>query len=86
VARLQSAASHPDQQRGLPAPAELVLDAGGYEAQFATNYLGTGYDPGLAYAQSKTAAVLFAVELDRRWAELGIRGYAVIKASSSAPC
>lgn len=25
---------------GLPAPAELVLDAPGYEAQFATNYLG----------------------------------------------
>lgn len=37
----------------------------------------TGYDTGLAYAQSKTANVLFAVELDRRWAEHGIRGYAV---------
>lgn len=37
----------------------------------------TGYDPGVAYAQSKTAAVLFAVELDRRWAHEGIRGYAV---------
>jgi hypothetical protein len=31
----------------------------------------------LAYGQSKTANVLFAVELDRRWAEDGIRGYAV---------
>ena len=31
----------------------------------------------LAYAQSKTANVLFAVELDRRWAGEGIRGYAV---------
>ena len=30
-----------------------------------------------AYAQSKTANVLFAVELDRRWAAHGIRGYAV---------
>jgi NAD(P)-dependent dehydrogenase (short-subunit alcohol dehydrogenase family) len=104
---------------GLPAPAELVRDARGYEAQFATNHLGHfqltlgllsalsaahgarvvnvssgaqrfsdirwddphfatgGYDPNLAYAQSKTANVLFAVELDRRWAAEGIRGYAV---------
>ncbi|GAA1016224.1 oxidoreductase [Acrocarpospora pleiomorpha] len=37
----------------------------------------TGYDGHLAYAQSKTANVLFAVELDRRWAEDEIRGYAV---------
>ena len=102
---------------GVPAPAERVLDTRGYEAQFATNYLGhfqltrdlhpalhaahgarvvnvtsgahrfadirwddvnlhDGYDPGLAYAQSKTAVVLLAVELDRRWAGEGIRGYA----------
>jgi NAD(P)-dependent dehydrogenase (short-subunit alcohol dehydrogenase family) len=37
----------------------------------------TEYDGMLAYGQSKTANVLFAVELDRRWAEEGIRGYAV---------
>jgi NAD(P)-dependent dehydrogenase (short-subunit alcohol dehydrogenase family) len=37
----------------------------------------TGYDGMLAYGQSKTANVLFAVELDRRWAAEGIRGYAV---------
>ncbi|MFD0482624.1 SDR family NAD(P)-dependent oxidoreductase [Kineococcus sp. GCM10028916] len=36
-----------------------------------------GYDPGVAYAQSKTALVLLAVGLDRRWAAEGIRGYAV---------
>ncbi|MFI9486464.1 SDR family NAD(P)-dependent oxidoreductase [Promicromonospora sp. NPDC052451] len=38
-----------------------------------------GYDEMgmLAYGQSKTANVLFAVELDRRWAADGIRGYAV---------
>lgn len=39
-------------------------------------HFGTGYDGMLAYGQSKTANVLFAVELDRRWAEDGIRGYA----------
>jgi NAD(P)-dependent dehydrogenase (short-subunit alcohol dehydrogenase family) len=37
----------------------------------------TGYNGMLAYGQSKTANILFAVELDRRWAEEGIRGYAV---------
>ncbi|SDE02257.1 SDR family NAD(P)-dependent oxidoreductase [Glycomyces harbinensis] len=37
----------------------------------------TGYDPLAGYAQSKTANVLFAVELDRRFAAEGIRGYAV---------
>jgi NAD(P)-dependent dehydrogenase (short-subunit alcohol dehydrogenase family) len=40
-------------------------------------HFATGYDGMLAYGQSKTANVLFAVELDRRWAEDGIRGYAV---------
>lgn len=104
---------------GLPAPAQLTLDARGYEAQFATNHLGHfqltrallpalraargarvvntssgaqrfgeirwddphfaagNYEPHVAYAQSKLANVLFAVELDRRWADDGIRGYAV---------
>jgi NAD(P)-dependent dehydrogenase (short-subunit alcohol dehydrogenase family) len=37
----------------------------------------TGYDGMLGYGQSKTANVLFAVELDRRWAADGIRGYAL---------
>ncbi len=36
-----------------------------------------GYDRRAAYAQSKLANVLFAVELDQRWAADGIRGYAV---------
>ena len=31
----------------------------------------------VAYGQSKTATVLFAVELDRRWAGDGIRGYSL---------
>ncbi len=40
-------------------------------------HFASGYDSRTAYAQSKTANVLFAVELDRRWAADGIRGYAV---------
>jgi NAD(P)-dependent dehydrogenase (short-subunit alcohol dehydrogenase family) len=36
-----------------------------------------GYDEMVAYGQSKTAIALFAVELDRRWAEDGIRGYSL---------
>lgn len=109
---------------------ELVRDARGYEAQFATNHLGhfqltlallpalraaggarvvnvssgghhlsdirwddphfeTDYDGMLAYGQSKTANVLFAVELDRRWAADRIRGYSlhpgVIAGTNLAP-
>jgi NAD(P)-dependent dehydrogenase (short-subunit alcohol dehydrogenase family) len=97
---------------------DLVRDARGYEAQFATNHLGhfqltdgllpalraaggarvvevsswghhlsdirwddphftTEYDGMTAYGQAKTANVLFAVELDRRWSGDGIRGYAL---------
>lgn len=37
----------------------------------------TGYESSAAYAQAKKANVLFAVELDRRFAHEGIRGYAV---------
>jgi NAD(P)-dependent dehydrogenase (short-subunit alcohol dehydrogenase family) len=36
----------------------------------------TEYDGMVAYGQAKTANVLFAVELDRRWSGDGIRGYA----------
>jgi NAD(P)-dependent dehydrogenase (short-subunit alcohol dehydrogenase family) len=36
------------------------------------DYVQRAYDPGLAYAQSKTANVLFAVAAARRWADLGI--------------
>jgi NAD(P)-dependent dehydrogenase (short-subunit alcohol dehydrogenase family) len=40
------------------------------------NFTTGTHDFGLSYAQSKTANVLFSVELDRRWATDGIRGYA----------
>lgn len=36
------------------------------------------YDPGLAYGQSKTANVLFAVEATRRWADEGITANALM--------
>lgn len=35
-----------------------------------------GYNPHFGYGQSKTANVLFAVELDKRWAQYDIRAYA----------
>lgn len=35
------------------------------------------YDGMVAYGQAKTANVLFAVELDRRWSNDGIRGYSL---------
>ena len=36
------------------------------------------YEPGLAYGQSKTANVLFAVELTRRWARDGVTANALM--------
>lgn len=41
------------------------------------NYERTEYVPVVAYGQSKTANSLFAVELDRRGAEHGVRAFAV---------
>jgi NAD(P)-dependent dehydrogenase (short-subunit alcohol dehydrogenase family) len=42
------------------------------------NFLFRPYDPWLAYGQSKTANVLFAVEATRRWADDGITANAVM--------
>lgn len=41
------------------------------------NFEHTKYDPWTAYARSKTANILFAVELDRRHAPRGVRATAV---------
>ena len=40
-------------------------------------HFAQGYDGNLAYGQTKTAGVLFAVELDRRWAAEQIRAFSV---------
>ncbi|MBU7597963.1 SDR family NAD(P)-dependent oxidoreductase [Streptomyces sp. P38-E01] len=56
------------------------LSSGGHRItgiRWEDPHFATGYQSLLAYGQSKTANVLFAVELDRRWAGDGIRGYAV---------
>ena len=56
------------------------LTSGGHrisDIRWDDPHFTTGYEPMLGYGQSKTANVLFAVELDRRWAPDGIRGYAV---------
>jgi NAD(P)-dependent dehydrogenase (short-subunit alcohol dehydrogenase family) len=41
------------------------------------NYLGKQYDKWKAYGQSKTANILFALELDRRAKEQGVRAFSL---------
>lgn len=56
------------------------LSSGGHrlsDIRWDDVHFATDYQSFLAYGQSKTANILFAVELDRRWAKDGIRGYAV---------
>ncbi len=58
----------------------VTVTSGGHrlsDIRWDDPHFTTGYEPMLGYGQSKTANVLFAVELDRRWAADGIRGYAV---------
>ncbi|WP_436772396.1 SDR family NAD(P)-dependent oxidoreductase [Yinghuangia sp. YIM S09857] len=64
------------------APARVVnLSSGGHLASDILwddpNFESTEYQPWKAYGQSKTANVLFTVELDRRLAARGVRSYAV---------
>ena len=58
----------------------VVLSSGGHrlsDIRWHDPHFDTEYDGMLAYGQSKTANILFAVELDRRWAGEGIRGYSL---------
>ncbi|MGC7094407.1 SDR family NAD(P)-dependent oxidoreductase [Amycolatopsis lurida] len=66
--------------RAAPGARVVNLTSGGHrisDIRWDDPHFTTGYEPMLGYGQSKTANVLFAVELDRRWAADGIRGYAV---------
>ncbi|MGH2862905.1 MAG: SDR family NAD(P)-dependent oxidoreductase, partial [Solirubrobacteraceae bacterium] len=58
----------------LTSGAHRVSDIRWDDPHFTTGYDDMGI---LAYGQSKTANVLFTVELDRRWADAGVHGYAV---------
>ena len=49
------------------------------------NFLRRPYDPFLAYGQSKTANVLFAVEATRRWAGDGITVNALMPGATRTP-
>lgn len=64
------------------APARVVsVSSGGHVLSPVVfddiHYVTREYDPWSAYGQSKTANVLFAVELDRRHKDEGIRAFAV---------
>jgi hypothetical protein len=74
---------------GLMASPEARTDDGS-ELQFATNHLGhfnfrfRPYDPLLAYGQSKTANVLFALEATTRWSRHG--GCSMLTGAGSSRC
>jgi NAD(P)-dependent dehydrogenase (short-subunit alcohol dehydrogenase family) len=64
------------------APARVVnLSSGGHVASDILwddpNFEQTPYDPWVAYGQSKTANILFSLELERRHGPSGVRAYAV---------
>jgi len=58
----------------------VVASSGHRMAEFSLedpNFLHSKYDPWVAYARSKTANILFAVEFDRRHRERGVRATAL---------
>jgi len=64
------------------APGRIInLSSGGHRASNVLfndpNFETTDYDKFVSYGQSKTANILFSVELDRRLADRGIRSFAV---------
>ena len=64
------------------APSRVVsLSSGGHAVSPVVfddlHFDGREYDPWLAYGQSKTANVLFALDFDRRFRERGVRAFAV---------
>lgn len=66
--------------RGAPARVVNLSSAGHVASDILwddPNFEHTEYHPWKAYGQSKTANVLFTVELDRRLASRGVRAYAV---------
>ncbi len=60
----------------------VILSSGGHQISDIDladpNFDSTPYDPWIAYGRAKTANVLFAVELDRRLSERGIRACALM--------
>jgi NAD(P)-dependent dehydrogenase (short-subunit alcohol dehydrogenase family) len=67
-------AAHGARVVNLSSGGHRLSDIRWHDPHFTTGYDDMGM---LAYGQSKTANVLFAVELDRRWADDDIHGYAV---------
>jgi len=58
----------------------VSVSSGGHQfspIRWEDPWFAGGYDKWLAYGQSKTANVLFAVELDRLGAEYGVRAFAL---------
>lgn len=70
----------PALRRGAPSRVVSVSSIGHRVSRIVfedLNFKKRTYNPWLAYGQSKTANVLFAVEFDRRFGPLGVHAYAV---------
>lgn len=66
---------------GSPAARVVMLSSAGHAFSDVSledpGFQRSAYDPWIAYGRSKTANILFAVELDRRFRERGLRATAV---------